>query len=266
MKRYTITFIFICLVFSKSFGQILRVDKNHLESDSAGYFTFNANINFTLDNRSITPEEKLVYTRLSTKGDLLYVSENHAYILVNSVEYVSSSNAIPFSTGFSHFRVNFRRKHALSFETYAQVQYDEVRRMRFRLLGGGGARYTFIDEEGFDAHIGSGLMYEYEKWSETDEMNSPHVYKAIPKSSNYVGVEFLLSQHVKLDLWGLYQVGYDWQDQIYRNRYAAEAALNFIIGRRLTWINRLTYYYDAQPVIAINPAYYQIMNGLRISF
>lgn len=261
-------FVTMLIAFSSflACGQILRVDKNHLESDTAGYFTFTANINFTLDNRSITPEEKLVYTRLSTKGDLLYVSENHAYILVNSVEYVSSSNATPFSTGFSHFRVNFRRQHALSFETYAQVQYDEVRRMRFRLLGGGGVRYTFIDEEGFDAHLGSGLMYEYEKWSETEEINSPHIYKTIPKSSNYLGIEFLLSKHVKLDLWGLYQLGYDMEEKIYRNRYAAEVALNFIIGRRLTWINRFTYFYDAQPVIAINPAYYQVMNGLSIAF
>jgi hypothetical protein len=264
--KYLILFILLLAFAMHSSSQILRVDKNHLESDSAGYFKFDADINFTLDNRSITPEEQLVYTRLSTKGDLLYVSKRHAYILINSIEYVSSTNAIPFSTGFSHFRINFRREHALSLETYTQVQYDEVRRLRFRFLGGGGLRYTFIDEEGIDVHLGTGLMYEYEKWSETEEVNSPHIYKAIPKSSNYIGLEFLLSKHVKLDLWGLYQVGYDWEDSTYRNRYAAEASLNFIIGRRLTWVNRFIYHYDAQPIIPINPAYYQIMNGVRISF
>ncbi|MCU0368558.1 MAG: DUF481 domain-containing protein, partial [Cyclobacteriaceae bacterium] len=254
MKTYLLTWIICCLAYDVAFSQILRVDKNHLESDSAGYFTFNADISFTLDNRSITPEEKLVYTRLSTKGDLLFVSKKNAYILINSIEYVSSTNAIPFSTGFSHFRVNFRREHALSFEAYAQIQYDEVRRMRFRILGGGGLRYTFIDEDGFDAHIGTGVMYEHEKWSETEEVNSAILYKEMPKSSSYVGVEFFLSKHVKFDLWGLYQVGYDWEYEIYRNRYAAEVALNFIIGKRLTWVNRLTYFYDAQPVIPINPA------------
>jgi hypothetical protein len=266
MKTNLLTWIICCITYYAASSQILRLDKNHLESDSAGYFNFDADINFTLDNRSITPEEKLVYTRLSTKGDLLFVSKRHAYILINSIEYVSSTNSLPFSTGFSHLRINFRREHALSFETFAQVQYDEVRRMRFRLLGGGGIRYTFIDKDGFDAHAGTGLMYEYEKWSETEEPNSPHIYKAIPKSSNYLGIEFMLAKHVKLDLWGLYQVGYDWEDQLYRNRYAAEVSFNFIIGKRLTWTNRFIYHYDAQPIIPINPSYYQIMNGVRISF
>jgi len=247
-------------------AQILRVDKNHLESDSAGYFNANADINFALDNRTINPLEKLVYVRLSSKIDGLYVSKNHAYILINSIEYLSSSNATPFSTGYSHFRVNFRRKHEVSYETYAQVQYDGVRRMRLRLLGGAGFRVTLIDEDGFDVHFGSGVAYEMEKWSETEGPSGIHIIKHMPKLSNYVGVEFTLSKHVKLNLWGQYQVGYDHQDLIYRNRYSTEVSLIFIITRRLSWYNRFSYYYDAQPVIPINPAYYQLINGLKISF
>jgi Protein of unknown function, DUF481 len=247
-------------------GQILRVDKSHLESDSAGYFALSADFIFSLDNRSVSPTEKLVYTRLHSKADLLYVSKRHAYILINSIEYQSSSNSPPFSTGYSHFRINFRRQHKLSYETYAQVQYDEVRRMRLRTLAGGGIRFTAIDEEGVDIHVGTGLMYEVEKWREIENDPSSDFYKEIPKISNYMGVEFTLSKHVKLNLWGQYQTGYDTEDNMRRNRYAAEASLNFIISRRVVWLNRFGYFYDAQPVIPINPAFYQLMNGLRINF
>jgi hypothetical protein len=247
-------------------GQILRVDKSHLESDSAGYFALTAEAMFSLDNRSVSPTEKLVYTRLYSKADLLYVSKRHAYILINSIEYQSSTNSTPFSTGFTHFRVNFRRQHKLSYETYAQVQYDEVRRMRLRMLGGGGVRFTAIDEEGVDIHLGTGLMYEVEKWREIENDPGSDFYKEIPKISNYLGVEFTLSKHVKLNLWGLYQTGYDTEDNMRRNRYAAEASLNFIVSRRVVWLNRFAYFYDAQPVILINPAFYQLMNGLRINF
>ncbi len=247
-------------------GQILRVDKNHLESDSAGYFALDAEASFSLDNRSISPSEKLIYTRLNSKADLLYVSKQHAYILINSIEYQSSSNSTPFSTGYTHFRVNFRRQHKISYETYAQIQYDEVRRLRLRTLAGGGIRFTAIDEDGFDVHMGTGLMYEVEKWREIENDTASDLYKQIPKWSNYLGVEFTLSQHVKLNLWGLYQTGYDVEDNIRRNRYAAEVSLNFIVSKRVVWLNRFAYFYDAQPVIPINPAFYQFMNGLRINF
>lgn len=258
--------LLLLISYSIAQGQILRVDKNHLESDSAGYFALSAAANFSLDNRSVSPDEKLVYTRLTSKADMLYVSRNHAYILINSIEYQSSSNATPFSTGYTHFRINFRRQHTLSYETYAQIQYDEVRRMRLRTLVGGGIRFTAIDEEGVDIHLGSGVMYEVEKWREIENDPTSDFYKEMPKLSNYLGVEFTLSKHVNLNLWGLYQVGYDAQDDITRNRYAVEASLNFIVSKRVIWINRFTYFYDAQPVIPINPAFYQIMNGLRITF
>jgi len=247
-------------------AQILRVDKNHLESDSAGYFSLFAEASFSMDNRSISPSEKLVYTRLNSKADLLYVSKHHAYILINSIEYQSSSQATPFSTGYTHFRVNFLRQHKISLESYAQIQYDEVRRMRSRTLGGGGLRFTAIDKEGIDIHVGTGLMYELEKWREIENDPSSDFYKEMIKSSSYIGVEFTLSQQVRLNLWGLHQAGYDAADAISRNRYAAEASFNFIISKRIVWLNRFSYCYDVQPVIPINPAFYQLMNGLRITF
>jgi hypothetical protein len=81
-----------------------------------------------------------------------------------------------------------------------------------------------------------------------------------------VGVEFTLSQHVKLNLWGLFQTGYDSQDDITRNRYVTEASLNFIVSKRLMWLNRFSYFYDVHPVIPINSAFYQFTNGLRLTF
>jgi Protein of unknown function, DUF481 len=264
-SRIALAILFL-LSYHPAQSQILRVDKNHLESDSAGYFALYAEANFSLDNRSVSPDEKLVYTRLSSKADVLYVSKRHAYILINSIEYQSSTNATPFSTGYTHFRINFRRQHKISYETYAQIQYDEVRRMELRMLAGGGIRFTAIDQEGVDIHLGSGAMYEVERWREIENDPSSDFYKEMPKLSNYLGVEFTLSKHVNLNLWGLYQVGYDSQDDITRNRYAIEASLNFKLSKRLIWINRFTYFYDAQPVIPINPAFYQIINGLRITF
>lgn len=105
-----------------------------------------------------------------------------------------------------------------------------------------------------------------EKWRATENDPSSDFYNKMTKLSNYIGVEFTLSKYIKLNLWGSYQTGYDRDDDLIRNRYAAEASLNFVMSKRVIWINRFAYFYDAQPVIAINPAFYQLMNGLRITF
>lgn len=246
-------------------GQILRVDKNHLESDSAGYRTINADISYSLDNRSISPTEKVVYSRLSSRIDLLYVTKRQAFILANSLEYFKSTRATPFSTGFTHFRVNFRRKHPVSTELYTQFQYDGVRRMRLRNLVGGGLRITLVDKKNADIHFGTGLMYETEKWRETDGDPNTDFYKYLLKNSSYVGMEINLSNHSVFTLWGLFQTGYDKPEALWRTRYAGEATLNFHITKRLTWVNRFSYFYDVYPIIAINPDYFQLVNALRIT-
>jgi hypothetical protein len=245
-------------------SQILRVDKNHLESDSAGYRTLSADINYSLDNRSVSPTEKLVYSRLSSRVDMLYVTKKQAYILVNSIEYFKGSNSTPFSTGYAHFRINFRRQHPVSLETYAQIQYDGVRRMRLRNLLGGGFRFTVADKDNVDLHMGTGLMYEQEKWREVEGDPASDFQKVLLKTSSYVGLEFDLADHSQFTLWGLHQMGYDQGEAIFRNRYAGEAVLSFHITKRLTWINRFSYFYDVHPLIPINQTYFQLVNGLRI--
>lgn len=254
--------IFLYPMYAQS--QILRVDKNHLESDSAGYRTLSADINYSLDNRSISPTEKLVYSRLSSRVDMLYVTRKQAYILVNSIEYFKGTNSTPFSTGYAHFRINFRRKHPVSLETYAQIQYDGVRRMRLRNLAGGGFRFTIADKDNIDIHMGTGLMYEMEKWRKTEGDPTTDFQKEMIKTSSYVGLELDLADHSQFTLWGLHQMGYDQADEIFRNRYAGEAVLSFHITKRLTWINRFSYFYDVKPLIPINQAYFQLVNGLRI--
>ncbi len=258
--------LFILVInFLQPNAQILRVDKNHLESDSAGYFASVVEGSYSLDNRSLSQSQKLIYQRLNFKSDLLYVAKKHAYIWVNGLDIISSTNAQKFSTGFTHFRINFRRKHKLSQEVYLQFQYDEQRRMKLRTFAGGGIRYTLVDRPGADVHFGSGLMYEIETWQATEGVRSSEFNKYIPKISNYVGTEFELSQHVKFYLWGLHQTGWDQEAGIRRTRFAGDATFNIIMTRKITWINRFSYFYDVHPVISINPSYYTIMNGLRIT-
>lgn len=257
------------LVFLLAFqgnAQILRVDKNHLNSDSSGYFTGFVNFNFSLDSRSVAPSEQLVFTRLTARTDLLYVSKNTAYIFVSSIDYMKSGDAAPFSTGYGHLRINFFRKRVVSLETYAQTQYDEVRRLRLRNLVGVGARITAIDKAKVDIHLGTGVMYEMEKWRKVEDDPTSDFQKNIPKASSYIGIDFWLSKNSELTLWGLHQIGYDNEDDITRSRYAGEVTLNLQISKRFSWTNRFTYFYDAQPVIPINHAYFQLTNGLLIKF
>ena len=135
-----------------------------------------------------------------------------------------------------------------------------------RNLMGAGARVTAMDKANVDIHVGSGVMYEMERWRAVEGDPASEFQKNIPKASSYVGLEFGLSHNSHLTFWGLHQVGFDKDDNLVRTRYTGEATLNFHISKRVTWTNRFSYFYDAQPVIPINNAYFQLTNGLQIRF
>lgn len=67
------------------------------------------------------------------------------------------------NNGYAHLR--YTRMHWPRFggEVYAQAQYDEVRLLQRRLVGGAGIRAVFADWERFGGWLGSGYMYERER-------------------------------------------------------------------------------------------------------
>ena len=261
-KLFTLALIFTA--FNTS-GQILKVNKGSIDSDSSNYFMGNINFNFNLNNRSATAEKDITFTGLTANADLVYVAEKHAYILINKINYFKSTGGPLISTGYAHFRINFLRKRVMSYEVFSQIQYDDGRMMPMRFLQGGGIKFRVSSTEKSKVFIGVGAMYEEEHWKSLAQEGGI-IEKELWKTSDYINGKFNFNDHVSFDVILYYQGGYDGESEVFRNRLSGDAVLSMKLTDKLSFLTSFSAQYEDKPIIPINNFVYSLTNGLKWSF
>lgn len=86
----------------------------------------------------------------------------HRFIVTasNNFARVAGNNIV--NSGFAHARYTFMALPRFGPEAFAQVQFNEFRLLRARVLGGGGPRLVLVHREVFRMWGASGYMSEYE--------------------------------------------------------------------------------------------------------
>lgn len=247
------------------FSQILKVDKQEIDTDSSNYWMGSINLDFNINNRSTTATNEVVFRGLVAHGDLVYLSEDNAYILITTVNYFKSTGGPLTSTGYAHFRVNFLRRKQLSFESFTQLQYDDGRRMPYRFLTGGGLRLNVKRKGKLRLHAGLGLMIESERWRSIQE-SSELIEKTILKNSSYVSGTVKINDYIDFDLIGYYQGGFDVDSDLFRNRISCDLHLSIKVFEKLAFVTNFSVQYEDRPIIPINNYVYTLTNGLKWNF
>ncbi len=260
-KLLLLIFIFNGFV---ALGQILKVDKGRIDADSARFFLGSINMDFNINNRSATADQEITFKGLNAKADLVYLSEKNAYILINNINYFTSTGGPLISTGYAHFRVNYLRKKKLSYENFVQIQYDDGRNMPMRRLLGGGIRLNMRSTTASTFYIGTGLMFEYEEWK-SNELNKL-ITKEIWKNSTYLGFKATVNEYVKFNGIVYFQGGLDTDSDLYRSRYSGDISLSVTLTNNLSFMTTFTSQYEERPIININNWVYSLTNGLIWNF
>ncbi|MFB9863128.1 DUF481 domain-containing protein [Rufibacter immobilis] len=256
-------FLFLCCISAS--GQILNVEKARVEKDSSGYFTGKLGLNLNLFNRATGHEGATDhYIGLTGSGNIGYVSENTTYLLLGSYNYVRLRGATQIETGYVHGRVTFNRKERLSYEAYAQAQYDYNRGLELRVLGGAGIRYALVQKENIRVHLGTGAMFEHERWHNLEE--DRYIMKDIPKLSNYASVRLPLNPFLELNTIHYYQVGYDQPAGMTRHRFSGDISIVAKINNRFQLTTNYSHTYENRPIVPIPNYLYSLTNGIQLSF
>ena len=268
MRLILVTIAFL-LTSQSAWSQILNVEKNRMSRDTSNYWVGEVNFNLLIHNRSASADNPVRYTGLGTGADVAYVSGFHRYMLINQLNYTAITGNSFISTGYSHFRANFLWRQTLSYELFAQAQYDIGRGLESRYLSGGGLRYTFVNEEKIKLAMGVGAMYERERWrvpvTEESAQAEPFIVKNLLKGTNYLSARWQVNAFVDFNSIVYYQTGYDHDIEAFRNRFSADANLNVKLGKRLTYFTNFTAAYDNRPVVPIINFIYSLNNGLKMS-
>jgi hypothetical protein len=264
--KNTYLLVFVLIFYSGSLsGQILNIEKSRIPEDSLKKLVGNIGANFSLNNRSATQNEKVLFIGLTGNMNIGYFAPKNAYLFFGAINYTSFTGAQTISTGYAHFRINFNRKKKLSTETFAQIQYDESRGMAYRALGGAGLRLNIHKTKNVDIYIGTGAMWETEEWSDPNKSDSV-IVKSIPKSSSYFSFKANLNPNTTFNCINYYQVGYDEQQKVIRHRIFVDATLTFLITKHLSFINTFNAGYEDKPIVPIQKFVYTLSNGIIIKF
>ena len=268
MRQFIFTLLVIAGLAKINYceGQILNVEKNRLSGDSANYFLGTIGLSFNANNQSLTDDgTEQSFIGLSANSDVVYFSTHHSFMLIGQLQYNATSEDPINSAGYGHFRVNWLRKNIVSYETFAQIQYDQGRGLLTRQLGGGGVRFRIYREEKSSLWAGAGIMREREEWEFPGEEDGT-LNVALWKSTNYVTSRLQLRENISLSSIAYFQTGFDPDQDFFRHRVSLDANILVNITSKLALQTSAGVTYENRPIVPIPKFIYRVVNGIQISF
>lgn len=198
--------------------------------------------------------------RLGNQTNASYFTGTDRYLFLTNVELINVDGSSIISNGHFHVRVTFQEQERWSPEVFAQLQYDENRGLKQRVLNGATIRYTFLDRENIRGSFVTGAMFEYEKWGLGDD---EVVENNFLKSTSSLVIRGRLNPQTQLLVIGYYQAR---PDKFFSPRVTSENQLNLRMTDRLTFRVNFTLTYDTEPVIDTPKLIYNLRNGIVFSF
>lgn len=233
-------------------AQVLNVEEVRSEADTTGWV---GQLGFDI---SLNKYNDRVF-KIGNEVNASYFSDKHAYLFLNSIEFISVDDASVISNGQFHLRTTLFRKNSLSPEAFIQYQYNDNLGLKNRALAGSVVRYRFLDRQYISGHASTGFMAEYEEWGLSGDENIENTFL---KSTSNIVVRGRLNPQTSLLLVGYYQAR---PDRFFSPRVISENRLNVRMSRNVALRISFTMSYDVEPIIDIPNFTYELKNGIIIT-
>jgi len=169
-------------------------------------------------------------------------------------------------SGLLHLRAGLPVRAATALETFAQIDYDEARKLDFRAIAGAGPRFVLASGDRFSLAVGTAYMREHERYDLDDVYEAEPGVKHHPRDlnvsrwSNYLNVA---TRAVRLKTsWILYaQPRFDRFGDL---RVLSEANLSVAVSGRVDLRNVLRVRWDSEPPDGIEDTDVQLTTGIAV--
>lgn len=250
--KYTAAFCAVLFFSANLKAQVLNVEEVRNEADTTGWV---GQLGFDI---TLNKYNDRVF-KIGNEVNASYFSQKHAYLFLNSIEFISLDGSSVISNGYFHFRTTFLRNRSLSPEMFIQYQYNDNLGLKNRALTGTGVRYRFLDRPAISGHASTGFMLEYEEWGLSGEET---VENSFIKSTSNIVVRGRINPQTSLLLVGYYQAR---PDRFFKPRVISENRLNVNLSRHVILSVSFTMSYDVEPIIDIPNFTYELKNGIIIT-
>jgi len=246
--RLSKTLVLIFVILSTSlFSQVVNVENKRNYDDTAGYSgaidaSFSAfKINDLIVNASFRPRVQ-------------YKSKKHYFLTLGDLMYSKGASNIFSNLGMFHLRYAYRVKVKLKWESYYQVQYNQLLDQRSRMLLGSGLRLKCLDKKGYKIFAGVSTFIEQEV-AISDVLIH---YEA--RMSNYISWYFDPKSN-------FFFSGVVYVQPLLSNfsdvRVSGQYALYFNFTKRIDFKFEFAHMYDTDPFLGVVPSTFNTSFGVH---
>lgn len=247
-KLFFILALFFPLI---TFSQIINVESLRKVTDTSGW-TGNTSLDFSLTKNTQT------LIRLNNKIHVQYKMKRHLALFINDLGFERSGGQSFVNQGSQHLRHNYKLVENITWEAFAQSQYNSIAKIKFRGLTGTGPRFKLLGLEEYRVYLGALVMYEHEELNE-----ETLIINRDWRASSYLSLSFFPTDNISFVSTTYYQpILNDFKDF----RIASENSFVLGILEKLSLKTTYTLTFDATPATGVPDTFYQLTTGLLYAF
>lgn len=258
--RYTLLILLFPL-FSQT--QIVNIEKLRLSDTLENHLSFEAELGVALSKNS---SGDVLAGSGSIRTDYYFNKKNKLLLLgafgINRFKASDAEKAkVIEDNQFIHLRYNRKLTGFLTWEAFAQGQFNEVELINLRLLMGSGLRFRILNKD--KGYIYLGTMYMFESSDEVFNSAGENIQFNHHRLSNYISMLYQINESAGISHVTYVQPKLDEMKDI---RVSSETGLEFKLFKKITWKTYLRVLYDSKPPIGVVDLRYELRNSIGISF
>ncbi len=257
MRALRTSLILLLVVFNASalFSQLVNIESRRMQTDSVR-FAGNANLTFNFQK---TNDVTLNVFKASLNAQLKSKNLKHILLVLGKYDLSSSNKLTINNSGFSHLRYNYQYNKWLRWETYTQLQFNELLSLKYRFLAGMGTRFKLNHGEVVKTYLGVSALYEYEQIQDIQRTVNSDI-----RMSNYFVISIKFPKNVgEFTSTTYYQPLFK---QFKDYRLTNESLVQLNISKQLSFITSVYYFFDFNPPNGVKQSTISVKNGLRWTF
>lgn len=250
--RYILLILFSSYVLAQA--QVTNVESKRVRTDTVGW-TGEANTGF-----KFVREAGNVFTS-NTDARVQYKTKKDLYLILGEYNWSGAIGKSFTNNAYVHLRYNRAlRPEWLKWEVFSQVQFNEVTRIKLRLLNGTGPRFKLLSKEKGVMYLGTLYMFEHSKELDIED---EEVVKNEHRFSSYLSYSFFPTEQVSLVSTTYYQPKFNKRSD-FRVAHVSEMRVKVLKNLVLSMIYKLNF--DTKPAMGIARVTHSFENKIGIVF
>lgn len=250
MRTYCLLFILLGCTYAEA--QVINVETLRKKTDSAKWTG-----SVSLDATIIKNKNEIF--KIATKADVQYNNKKELWLFINDLKFEKAAGESFVNKGTQHLRYNYKITEIIKIEAFAQAQYDAISEIDFRGLIGIGPRFKLSSNKDYRFYLGTLVMYEYEKLSESTDNR---IHKDM-RASTYFSFSLYPTETIGIISTSYYQPRLD---ALKDYKLSSTTSVLFKILENLAFKTTFTFNFDAYPVATVPKSQYELTNGLLFTF